>query len=142
MTRSFPLTQALLLAVIFHAAVFLALTPAFQKGPHAPKIDLVFWGSILRAQDLMPGMREAEGISDVRVIAPVAYIRSTEVSAWKFGSSVEKPERAQAVVSFSDEMFPPKFMTERVVLDDAGNEDGGLDLPQAKIVTLKASSPP
>jgi hypothetical protein len=141
MTKVFPLPQALLLAVFFHAAVFLALTPAFQKGPHAQKIDLVFWGSILRAQDLMPGMQEAEGISDVPVITPVAFIRSTQVSAWKFGSSVEKPERPQAVISFSEEVFPQKFMTERVVLDDAGDEDAGLDLPQAETVSLKASPP-
>jgi len=141
MTRAFPLPQALLLAVFFHVAVFLALTPAFQKGPRAQKIDLVFWGSILRAQDLMPGIREAEGISDVRVIAPVAHVRSTQVSAWKFGSSVEKPDRPQAVVSFSEEVFPEKFMTERVVLDDVVEEDAGLDLPQAETVSLKALRP-
>lgn len=141
MTKVFPLPQALLLAVIFHAAVFLALTPTFQKLPHAQKIDLVFWGSILRAQDLLPALREAEGISDVRVITPAAFIRSAQTSAWKFGSSVEKPERPHAVVSFSEEEAPQKFMTERVVLDDVGDEDAGLGLPQAGTVSLKASPP-
>jgi len=141
MTKALPLPQALFLAVIFHAAVFLALTPALQRVPHAQQIDLVFWGSILRTQDLMPGLREAEGISDVRVIAPTSFTHSTQVSAWKFGSSVEKPERPQASVSYSEVMSPQKFLTERVVLDDAGDQDNGLGLPLAETVTLKASPP-
>jgi hypothetical protein len=141
MTKAFPLPQALFLAVIFHAAVFLALTPAFQMVPHAPKIDLVFWGSILRAQDLMPGLRDAEGISDIRVITPASFTHSTQVSAWKFGSSVEKPERPQASVSFSEAVLPQKYLTERVVLDDAGDQDNGLGLPLAETVSLKASPP-
>jgi hypothetical protein len=141
MARAFPFPQALLLAVFFHAAILWTLTPVLQKGPRTQKIDLVFWGSILRAQDLMPGMRDAEGLSDVRVIAPVAYVRSAQVSAWKFGASVEKPGRPHAVVSFSEEVFPQKFMTERVVLDDAVAGDAGLDIPQAETVSLKASRP-
>ena len=141
MTRAVPLSQAVLLAVVFHAAVFLALTPAFQKGPHAQKVDLVFWGSILRVQDLMPGMQEAEGISDVRVITPVAFIRSAQVSAWKLGSLVEKPGRAQALASSSEDVFPQKFLTERVVLDDAGDQNSELDLPKAETVSLKVSKP-
>jgi hypothetical protein len=141
MTRAFPLSQALVLAAFFHAVVFWSLTPVLQTGARVPKIDLVFWGSILRAQDLMPGMREAEGISDVRVIAPVAHVLSAQVSAWRFGAAVEKPDRPQAVGSLSDEVSPEKFMTERVVLDDVAQEDDGLDLPQAETVSLKASRP-
>jgi hypothetical protein len=140
MGRVFPLPQALLVAVLLHAAVFLLLSPAVKMGPHLKKTDLVFWGSILRAQDLMPVSHEAQGISDVRVIAPDNFVYSTKASAWKFGSSVEKPERPHEVVSFP-EMFPQKFITDRVVLDNTDGEDDGVDLPKAGNISLKVIRP-
>jgi hypothetical protein len=141
MNRAFPLPQAVLLAVLFHAFVFVVFAPALRKGPAPHKIDLVFWGSILRAQDLMPGAHEAAGISDVRVISPAGNIRSTEVKAWKTGSAVEKPTYPHAVASSSMELAPQKFVTERVELNEPSAEEPVLGLPKAENVPLKESRP-
>ncbi len=140
-TKAVPFYAAVGFAVLAHAVLFLAFSPASEGMTPVRKIDLVFWGSILRAQDLMPYLSSEEESPDVRVIAPVAFIRSTELGAWKFGSSVEKPEHPTAQASFFSDVVPEKFSTERVVLDDVADVGTGFDLPQAAAVSLKVPRP-
>lgn len=141
MIRVFSISQAVLLAVLLHAFFLFVLSPVLKKGPALRKVDLVFWGSILRSQDLIPGAHEDQGISSVRVIAPVGLVHSAEASAWEFGSSVEKPVYRRAVASPSNELSPQKFITERVLLDEVPVEESALGLPKVKSVSLKELQP-
>ena len=73
---------------------------------------------------------------DTTIFAPV------QMSAWRLGSSVEKPESVR--ISTQDKAVPDKFMTERVVLDDpaqATSKNVRLDIPDAPRVYLRRPGP-
>ena len=81
------------------------------------RVDMIFWGSILRKQDLQPQMLSpGKEISKVLVLEPSKLLGVVQSKAWQLGVIVDKP-----VISLPDgeAVLPNKFLTRRVEVDDA-----------------------
>ena len=113
--------RAASIAVLAHLAVLLLFTFTFQGNAAMYRINLVFWGSILRPREVssqdrpvLPGARD---IKDIHVTADPA----TRLLLWSREISVDKPDLfTNAAFIVNADSF--RFVGERVDLDEEDAE--------------------
>ena len=135
-------TRAASLALLAHLAVLALFTFTFQGTPSMYRLDLVFWGPILRPREVAspqaifsPGPRD---IKDARFVEDSGAGRLV----WAREISVDKPDLFRnTVLALNDDAF--RFVGERVDLDeqDAGALPVENDIPPPAPVTMRWEQP-
>jgi hypothetical protein len=113
-----PWYRAASFALLFFAVVFGLVTFTFKGTREMYVIDLVFWGAILRPQEVSVDGRSFS-------FSPVAEVKDVDVSAgrtsgsslWGRGISVDKPDLFRNFVFTVDE-GSLRFAGQRVELDE------------------------
>lgn len=131
--------RALGWAVLIHIVLLAAVGLSWKGTPRDYQVDFFFWGEILRPQELEPIVVKGGGDpAGIRILLPSPPVTPVQMSAWRLGSSVEKP--APMKESFEDKGAPSKFPTNRVELDDPlpGTSGGAhVDIPDAPRILLR-----
>jgi hypothetical protein len=130
------------IAVLFHLAVLVFFTFTFKGAPDAYKIDLIFWGSILRPQEVSSqGRYSVPGPADVKDV-DVAAAPRTRLLLWSRGISIDKPDLFKnTVFTVNEDAF--RFVGPRVELDeqDAAPRHPENDIPQPAPVKMRWERP-
>ena len=141
--RRVPFFQAFVLALLVHVVCFCFFVFTWKGSFKDYQVDFVFWGGILRHQELMPvSVEQGRGDRSVRIIAPSSILAPVQMNAWRLGSSVEKPESVRTWME--GKAAPAKFMTERVDLDGPAQGTAGnsrFDIPEPPRVYLGRTEP-
>jgi len=134
--------RAASIAFCVHLAVLLLFTFTFRGTPDTYKVDLVFWGPILRLQEVSaaPG-HVSPGPEDVKHVNVPAGPR-TGLLLWSRGIAIDKPDLFKNGLSaLNDRLF--RFVGERVELDEP--QDPSLhpenDTPQLPPVKMRLERP-
>ena len=134
---SLSFLRAVMIAVMCHVVILFFFVFTWKGTPEEYRIDFVFWGSILRLQDVMLEKNPPSGRS-VFFMTSSPALGSVEKDVWNLGSRLEKP--AVPVVSGMDAMSdPPRFVTERVEPLQGQEEEPDLGIPEAPKVFLRRS---
>ena len=130
--------RAASIAVLAHLAALFLFTFTFQGNVAMYRINLVFWGSILRPREVSsqdrPLMAGPRDIKDIRLTAAPA----APLPLWSREISVDKPDLFRnAAFTMNADSF--RFVGERVDLDE---EDGERrhpenDIPPPVPVTMR-----
>ncbi len=125
---------ALLAAVIVHSFLFSQLVLVVRGTPGQYRIDVIFWGSILRRQDLQPQLFLSEKhAARQTAFDSAAFADGSRARVWRPGFQVEKPA---AEPGGGKALVPQKFPTRRVELDDVPPETVS-GIPDAPRVPLR-----
>ena len=137
--RQVPFFQAFVFALLVHVVCFSFFVFTWKGSFKDYQVDFVFWGGILRHQELIPVLVEqGRGDRSVRIIAPSSILAPVQMNAWRLGSSVEKPESVR--IESEDTRVPSKFMPKRVELEGSVEPTSGrlqFDIPDAPKVYLR-----
>lgn len=130
------------LALLLHLAVLFLFTFTFKGTRDTYKIDLIFWGSILRPQEVSSQDRRlSQKSADVKDV-DVASGPRTRLLLWSRGISIDKPDffRNPAVVVNEDTF---RFAGKRVDLDEqeAPSLREQNDMPQPAPVKMRWERP-
>ncbi|MBF0593727.1 MAG: hypothetical protein HQL22_02020 [Candidatus Omnitrophica bacterium] len=128
---------ALLVAALLHAVLFswFLLTMRGTSGQY--QTSMTFWGSILRKQDLLPRLIIPSADNGGIILPGSSRMRgAAQTKAWELGVIVEKPGSGKLPDESTESTLPPKFLTERVEVDDLP-ADAVAGVPDAPRVFLK-----
>ncbi len=134
--------RAVTIAVLLHAAVLVLFTFTFRGNAAMYKIDLVFWGSILRSQEVSSQNRSfLPGPADVKDV-DVAPGPLTRLLLWSRGISIDKPDLYKDTVFAVDEGVL-RFVGERVDIDEQEAEASHAqnDIPSPAPVKMRWEQP-
>ncbi len=134
-------SRAVSWALLLHAAVFFLFIFTFKGVPGSYQVDLVFWGSILRPQEVVPSLGGASGpVDELQVM--MGPEPGDGLSLWGRGILVDKPELSRSAAALGEESIP-RFSGERVELDEQQNgfsQDFGEEAAEEP-VTLRSVRP-
>ncbi len=134
--------RAAMVAFLIHLIVLVLFTFTFKGTKDTYKIDLIFWGSILRSQEVSSqNGRFSSSPADVKNV-DVAVISETPLLLWAHGILVDKPDFFKnTVVTINEDSF--RFAGKRVVLDeeDVESRHAENDMPQPDPVKMRWERP-
>jgi len=121
-----PWYRAALIAFLIHLVIFGSFVFTFKGTREMYKTDFVFWGSILRPQEVAAENRRlSPGAVDVKDVA-VAPDPRLGFLLWARGISIDKPDFFRNALLPADQDLL-RFVGERVELEDP---DDGMSHPE------------
>ena len=131
-------SRAASIAVLFHLLIFVLFTFTFKGTREMYKIDLVFWGSILRSQDVSAEDRRlSPGPVDVKDV-DVSADPGTRLLLWVRGISIDKPDFFKnTLFTVNEDSF--RFAGARVDLDEPDSDASHVenDAPEPTPVKMR-----
>lgn len=126
--------SAMSLALLAHGVLLSGITLLLSGTSVQYRVDMVFWGSILRSQDLQPQVLEpVKDVSGQLIFEPSKLLEVIQSKGWLLGVTVDKPA---APGSFVPKNVPLKFLTKRVDPDNI-EPDAVTGIPDAPRIPLR-----
>ncbi len=129
--------RLLVVALFVHVLFLLCFVLKTEENSEQYRVNVVFWGSILRKKDLAPQMFAIKtDITEAAFFSSSELLKSQGDKGWRQGFIVDKPVSAQEMDGKAGSLLPRKFLTERVEVEEAALEPV-LGIPDLKRVPLK-----
>lgn len=126
---------SLVLAGLLHALI-LTYTVFTMRGSFQDyKVDMIFWGCILRKQDMQPQVfMPVREVSKTLLLEPSKLLNVVQAKGWQLGVTVDKPGVPQ---NPGHGQLPPKFLTKRVDIDEDTTPEEMPGIPDAPRIPLR-----
>ena len=133
------LLPAVFAALVCHGIVFSGVKIVFSGTPHDYASEFFFWGSIVRKDELSPGLRT----SSVVPAGEATFVFQTgpgRFLLWDRGLALDKPEMlGEKKASVLPEPF--KFSGPRVVIDGDQDSAASIEFPAPPRIRLRDQKP-
>ena len=127
----FLLCRYACISILIHAAVLFFLTFTARGSQDIYRVNYIFWGAILRHQEVSPSREQPATVVDLGMPG-FYYNKGVHVNIWRQGIQVEKPDMEENLLPRSDGLIP-RFVGERVEPDQASLPKTDFHLDEAPL---------
>ncbi len=119
------------MSLFIHVAVLFLLTLTLRGTPDLYRVNFIFWGAILRPQEVSPAKDQSASVVELGSL-DLTFDRGVHAGIWRKGLQVDKPDQSVIVLPRPDGDIP-HFSGKHVEPDEANGSRPDVHLDEAPL---------